>query len=90
MNLSAILTAIATLGSLLPTIESLVQQAETIVGSGNGSTKLAYVEAAVNSFLAKAVADAEVLANVQTLLAPTISTIVAAFNLKGLFAKKTA
>jgi len=90
MNFAAILTAISTLSSLLPTIESLVKQAETIIGSGNGSTKLTYVESAVNAFLAKAVADAEVLANLQTLLAPTITAIVAAFNLKGLFAKSAA
>lgn len=90
MNLSAILTAVTTLGSLLPTIETLVKQAETIIGSGNGSTKLAYVESAVNAFLAKAVADVEVLSNLQTMLAPTITAIVAAFNLKGLFSKQAA
>lgn len=87
MNFAAILTAISTLSSLLPTIESLVKQAETIIGSGNGSTKLAYVESAVNTFLAKAVADADVLASLQTLIGPAITAIVASFNIKGLFAK---
>jgi hypothetical protein len=90
MNFAAILTAISTLSSLLPTIESLVKQAETIIGSGNGSTKFTYVETAVNAFLAKAVADVEVLTNLQALIGPTITAIVAAFNIKGLFAKSAA
>lgn len=85
MNFAAILTAIQMLASLLPTIEQLVQQAEAIIGSANGSTKLAYVETSVNAFLATAISDAAVLSSLKTLLAPTISLIVASFNLKGLF-----
>lgn len=87
MNFAAILTAISMLTSLLPTVEALVQQAETIIGSSNGSTKLAYVEQQVNAFLAKATTDTEVLSSLETLLAPTISAVVAAFNIKGLFTK---
>lgn len=89
MNLSAIFKSLSLITSIIPLISSFIQQIEALLPSAPGSTKLAAVIAAVNAYLVKIEADADVIAAAKSELTPIITGLVALYNASGLFKKSS-
>ena len=85
MSLAAILKAASLVIQLLPIITGFVKQFESEMVGATGSAKLAAVTAAVNSYLDKINAGADVIAAVQQQLGPLVGGLVTGFNASGVF-----
>lgn len=90
MSLSAFLTALSLVPQVVTLINSAVQEMESALSGLAGSAKFAAVEAKVNSILTSVGTDANVLADLQTVIGPLINAAVAAFNAAGLFKSDSA
>lgn len=88
--MSAFLKALALIPQLLPVISAFVQQVETLLGGASGSSKLAAVLASVEAYISKIEADANVIAELKTMLTPLVDAAVAMFNQSGLFSHAKA
>ena len=87
MNLKALLTALSLVPEILPIVNSTVQDIEVALANIPGAQKLAAAEAKINTYLAAAIADVSVLADLKAVVIPLINAAVAAFNAAGLFKK---
>lgn len=85
MNFLALIKAASLVIQLLPVVTGFVKQFETEMVGATGSAKLAAVTAAVNSYLDKINAGADVIAAVQQQLGPLVGGLVTGFNASGVF-----
>jgi phage gp29-like protein len=87
MSLSAFLAALQLIPQVVSLVNSTVQEMESVLSGFAGNAKFAAVEAKVNSILTSLGTDANVVADLQTVIGPLINAAVAAFNASGLFKK---
>lgn len=93
MNLKSLFTGLVTALTLAPQffkiVDDTVKQVETDLAGFAGNVKFQAVEAKVNSFLAAASDDLNVVEDLKNILAPTINAAVALFNAAGIFKHST-
>lgn len=88
-NLKTLLSVLALIPQLIELVDATVKSVEAALVGVPGASKFAAAEAKLNTLLAAAIKDAEVLSAVNAVLAPMINAAVAAFNAAGFFKRST-